>query len=444
MFTAMRLKSFKGWEDTGDVRLAPITLFFGSNSSGKTSLLQAILLLKQTAASSDRSRVLYPGDDRSLVDLGTVPDLIHGHAADGALEVGLNWTSSPGDPALPVEDGEANLGFATRVRLTPEGQPHVESIFYGIGDVSVNMAESDSGGYKLVATGIPLKRKRGRPWPLPAPVRFYGFPSEVENYYRDAQWLSDLVLVLEKQFDRVQYVGPLREYPKRTYLWAGEKPENVGKKGELAVAALLAARAEERKIPYGEGRGRRWRPFEEVIAGWLREMGAIDSFEVVAIARNRKDYEVRVKRTPESSEVLITDVGFGISQLLPVLVQSYYATPHSTVIFEQPEIHLHPRLQAAMADVIIDAMKRCDVQFIIESHSEHFLRRLQRRIAEEVLTKDDVALYRCDVDGGKSTIDQLTVDSYGNITNWPKDFFGDEMGDLAAMTRAGIRRRRQG
>ena len=83
MFTEMSLKNFKGWEDTEEVRLAPITVFFGTNSSGKTSLLQSILLLKQTAESADRTRVLYPGDERTLVDLGTVAAQTPGLVARG-------------------------------------------------------------------------------------------------------------------------------------------------------------------------------------------------------------------------------------------------------------------------------------------------------------------------------------------------------------------------
>jgi predicted ATPase len=124
-----------------------------------------------------------------------------------------------------------------------------------------------------------------------------------------------------------------------------------------------------------------------------------------------------------------------------VIVQSYYASPHSTVIFEQPEIHLHPRVQADLADLFVDVARARKVQFIVESHSEHFLRRLQRRVAEgELISNEEVALYTCDIDGGHSTIQELKVDEYGNIANWPKDFFGDEMGDLAAMTLAGLRR----
>jgi predicted ATPase len=132
-----------------------------------------------------------------------------------------------------------------------------------------------------------------------------------------------------------------------------------------------------------------------------------------------------------------------VSQVLPVVVQCFYATPGSTVIFEQPEIHLHPRVQADLADVLIEASTLNGVQFIVESHSEHFLRRLQRRMAEETITKDHVALFVCDVVDGRSRIDSLGVDELGNITNWPKDFFGDEIGDLAAMTEAAMKRRKK-
>ena len=78
----------------------------------------------------------------------------------------------------------------------------------------------------------------------------------------------------------------------------------------------------------------------------------------------------------------------------------------------------------------------------MESHSEHFLRRLQRRIAEQEISHHDVAAYFCDAETGHSKIQELDVDLYGNIRNWPKDFFGDQMEDVAEMQKAGNRRRR--
>jgi predicted ATPase len=124
VFTRLRLRNFKGWEDTGVVRLAPITVFFGSNSSGKTSLLQSILLLKQSAASLDRTRVLHPGDDRALVDLGTIHDVLFGHSLERVLEILLRWTL-PRPLPVPNRQYAEEMQFKVEVRVTAEGQPHV-------------------------------------------------------------------------------------------------------------------------------------------------------------------------------------------------------------------------------------------------------------------------------------------------------------------------------
>jgi predicted ATPase len=437
----MLLKNFKGWEDTGSIRLAPITVFFGSNSSGKTSLLQSILLLKQTAESSDRSRVLHPGDRRSLVDLGTVSDIMFGHSAERLLEITLAWTVRE-LIAIPKTPPPGELQFMLSVGMTSGGEAFLQHARYHLGQAHAAILRLQDGtGYDL-STVPALSRRPGRPALLPRPTRFYGFPDEVRAQFRNVEWLSDLAFALEKQLDRVHYVGPLRDYPQPSYVWAGERPENVGTRGENAIAALLAAHTSNREVGRGQGTGKRYTAFEAVVADWLKRMGLIHDFQVRRIAEQRKEYEVRIRRSRKSTEVLITHVGFGVSQVLPVLVQSYYAEQGSTVIFEQPEIHLHPRVQADLADVLIDAAKLSDVQFIVESHSEHFLRRLQRRVAEsERITNADVALYVCDVDEGRSTIMELKVDEMGNITNWPKDFFGDDLDDLVAMSEAAIRRK---
>ena len=91
MIKELQVKGFKSWEDTGPLRFAPLTGFFGTNSSGKTSILQLFLMLKQTVESLDRKRVLHTGDDFSIVDLGTFSDMIHGHKADTTLQVSLSW-----------------------------------------------------------------------------------------------------------------------------------------------------------------------------------------------------------------------------------------------------------------------------------------------------------------------------------------------------------------
>jgi predicted ATPase len=290
---------------------------------------------------------------------------------------------------------------------------------------------------------LQFKRRRGRPWDLPPPAKCYGFPDQVKAYYQDAWFLSDFELAFEEFFDRVFYLGPLREYPRREYTWAGGQPEDVGRRGERAVDALLAAR--ERGLMISRGKGRpRW-SLEEYVAWWLRELGLIHAFSVEPVAEGSTLYRVRVQQTPDAPMVLLTDVGFGVSQILPVLVLCYYVPEGSTILLEQPEIHLHPRVQAGLADVLIDAIKVRKIQIVVESHSEHLLLRLQRRIAEQEkgFTNAHTALYFCDVQDGSSRLLPLDLDEYGNIRNWPKGFFGDAFEETAAMTRAAMERKRR-
>ena len=449
MIERLRIRNFKSWADTGDVRLGALTGVFGTNSSGKTSLLQFLLMLKQTAESQDRSRVLQLGNRDTYVDLGTPADVLHRHDVPGTLGFELAWQAAePVEvrntllPTKQVAVRADRLTLAADVELGDQSL-RLERFAYTVGDFAFGMQREDAQyrkvEYGLIHTGYDAVRTTGRKWQLPAPVKTYGFPDEAVAYYQNVGFLPNLALAFETQMQRTLYLGPLRGYPERDYTWAGERPPDVGQRGELAVAALLASRDDG--TVFGFGKGQRRRTLEEHVAWWLRELGIIHDFELRQIAEGRKLYEVRVRTTAESPWVLITDVGFGVSQVLPVLVLCFYAPPGSTLIFEQPEIHLHPRIQAGLADVFLDAIERRGVQIVLESHSEHLLRRLQRRVAEQRASDEDIRLYFVEPEGGESQIRELDLDTFGNIRNWPRNFFGDELGDLAAMTREAMKRK---
>lgn len=274
---------------------------------------------------------------------------------------------------------------------------------------------------------------------LPPPVKFYGFPDETRASYVNAGFLADFELALERLFARLFYLGPLRDHPQRDYPWTGAEPADVGKRGEKAVEALLAAEARGRAVAAPEGAHNV--PLTEYIALKLKEMGLIHDFAIRPVSRRSDRYQVLVQQNATSPKVMLTDVGFGLSQVLPVLVLCYYVPEGSIILLEQPEIHLHPAVQAELADVLIDAVKTRKLQIVIESHSEHLLRRLQRRIAEEKYAKEDAALYFCEMRDGASHLTPLELDEYGNIRNWPNEFFGDDFGEMAAMTRAAMDRK---
>lgn len=454
MLTELRIQNFKAWQDTGTVRMAPLTVIFGANSAGKSSLGHLLLALKQTARLADRKRALHLGDLQSDIDLGTFADCLYQHKLAATLEFTLGW--KPPAPITIRDPLDKKDYTGETVRLTSKlgaderGLPALESFCYelmadGKCCLSVKHDSAKSGKPSLTVDPMWLVRAQGRKWDIDPPEKFYRFSDVTLARYQNADALAQLPLEVERLLDGLIYLGPLREPPRRTYHWAGDTVPDVGVRGEYAIAALLAATDAGRKL--NRKRKKHRQPFDAFIAAWLKDLGVIDSFNVRPVAEGRKEYEVVVRTRAGSPEVKLTDVGFGVSQLLPALVQAFYAPPHSTVWMEQPEIHLHPRVQAELADAFISAVQAYEngkprsVQLVIESHSEHLLLRLQRRVAERVLTPEEVAIYF--VHGGDegAALEELKLDIFGEIENWPAGFFGDDLGEIAARTKAAMERR---
>ena len=458
MLTKLHLKNFKAWKDTGPIRLAPLTVIFGANSAGKSSLGHLLLALKQTALSTDRKRALHLGDASTLIDLGTFADCMYGHDLANPLDFSLGWSlpkplevRDPLQPALRYQGDR--LGLVVSLAAGKSGQPEVQSLHYGLANASgevldVNLARGENRKFSLESDHYKFVMADGRKWPLEEPEKFYRVSEISMARFKNAGFLTDFALATETMLGSLSYLGPLRKHPQRTYQWSGDTPEGVGQMGENAIAAILAAQNEGRMLNRGPRMSRQ--SFAEFIAGWLKDLGVIHSFVVKPVAEGRKEYEVLVKTHAKAPQVKITDVGFGVSQVLPVLIQAFYCPPNSTIWMEQPEIHLHPQVQAELADVFISAIRSREngnarnVQLIVESHSEHFLNRLQRRIAEGEITPDDVAIYFCKRAGSGTELEPLEVNLYGDIENWPTNFFGDEMADLTARTVAAMKHQQQG
>lgn len=451
MLTNLNFQNFKSWKDTGDIRFAPLTGFFGANSSGKTAILQLLLMLKQTIDSKDEKRVLQLGDDNTYVDLGTSYNIVYQHKIPSILSYSLSWKHEKTITFLRDDDmakfRKPEITYQAKVEFL-ENRVKLIDFCYQIqseesnlsSKVGMRLSRENGNKYSFFIEGDELRRvSRQR-------VSENDLEDEIHLLIKsydsaDINFPTKLVKSFEDLFHEIHYLGPLREYPKRIYSWSGEGPHDVGKRGEFAIHALLSSQAQSQSENNNE-------PTVQVQVGnWLRRLGLIYDFRLQAIAENRREYEVCVRRNKESAEVSINDVGFGVSQILPVLTLCYYVPKGSTIILEQPEIHLHPSVQAGLADVFIDVIKTRNIQILLESHSEHLLRRLQRRIAEEShnMTNMDTALYFCELNSsGESNLYPLDLDEFGNINNWPKGLFGDEMGELVAMTEAAMNRQQRG
>lgn len=409
-------------------------------------------MLKQTAESQDRKAVFFPGNDKSPVELGSFKEMVFQRNPKNKISFKYDWSFTPAlnfkDPnGENTYEGE-QLGFEAEISLDATNQQtlSVEKFKYTFGttlSVEMQKVPEKKLEYKVDAYGYNLVKKIQRQWPIKAPYKFYAFPEEAIAYHQNADFVQELTLQHEKLFRSIFYLGPFRTKALRLYSWSGMEPESVGNVGENTVPSILAAK--RRKI--GLGYKIPVKAFQEIIAQKLKDMGLIDEFKVEPISDKRQEYDVKVRSRGSKDFVDLPDVGFGVSQVLPVLVQCFYAPPNSIIIMEQPEIHLHPSAQAALADVLIEVIKSKqdgkdrNIQLIIETHSEHFLRRLQRRIAEDTISRDKVSAYFANTSTYPTKLEQLEIDLFGNIQNWPEHFFGDDAGDIAGQAKAAIKKR---
>ena len=413
MITELSAQNFKSWKDTGKLQIAPLTGFFGANSSGKTSLLQTLLMLKQTVEQpADWNKVLYFGNEESYVNLGSFNEIVYQRKQNLSLGITVSWNLPEKEKLDSIETD--SLSFSM-VIVKKYGDAELARFCYTAGRKDFEI-EWKSSGYKFKSEyyteHVDLFRCYG----------VVGASGPLESF-------APLKIAFEDLFDRVRYLGPLREYPRSRYAWQGNHPKDIGRHGEEMISCLLSKRVQLHLI-------------DKQIMEWLQRLDLIDSYRLNPIPDTEKDYEFLVRKYKGGPEVRLTDVGFGVSQVLPVLILCYYVPEGSILILEQPEAHLHPKVQSELADLLIEVVKNRRLQIILESHSEHLLIRLMRRIAEEQISAEDTAFYFCEMNEGVSEIERLNVDDYGNITNWPQNFFGDEMGDLAAKTKAEMKRRK--
>jgi hypothetical protein len=229
----------------------------------------------------------------------------------------------------------------------------------------------------------------------------------------------------------MNYIPPLRPKPQYYYMTAKEGlphlPAIAGSSDEIL---LLLAFAENKDLRVFTNR-------------WLSKWGMADFANV----RKRSFdpmipiYTVDVHDQLYGINAKMPNVGFGISQVLAMLIRSFIADEQSLSIIEQPEIHLNPKVQAELADMFIELSRT--KYFMIETHSEHFVLRLQRRIADGTLDQNDVNLYFVDIIGKKRKkriLRKLLIDAKGMIKNWPRGFFEDDINDRLEILKLGVAR----
>jgi len=447
MFTQLTLRNFKAWRERIEIPLAPVTVLLGTNSSGKSSLLQALLLMKQTALSPDRSIHLnFGGDDANdYFNFGHFEDVLTQGASPRQFEIGFKFTQKSID-SKGVNWRIILGGFSANYGMSSLGSPIVQDLQLWMDEEiiadgsfkelwlqdqqALRAIRRDKGAYSISIFDGYKYRHLGKSSDY-TPERSIALPTEAIQLV--GRWAEDISRDIRSELDDIAYLGPLRRKPERDYVWNKSKPGELGTDGAGFVNALFDSAFHRSKN--GE-------PSEivEEVSSWLARMGVAERLEARQVGRSSR-YEIVVHK--DGVVANLRDVGIGISQVLPVLTLAFFAPEGSTILMEEPEIHLHPLAQSVLAELFVEVSRKRRVQFIVETHSEHLFRRLQTLVAKEELSLDDCRMYFVERQGADAILKNLELDEFGRVTQWPDKFFGDALGETREQARLMFERQKR-
>jgi len=470
---AIRLQNFMAFQDTGWVELRPITLLFGRNSSGKSVLIRALLLLKQSlrCVAEDQPFVFF---DPYGVDVGGFREIVHNGEEDRHIWFHFRCSSSAIQDALErlrklgIISTEPSLPAVLQLVLCyaarREAPGKIDSSWIDLANLQIRLGADDQGAEGLLfQAGLlepeDIDRFEGERWYVEGLLAhderegvWRGFDCRLDRGFLDFKFtvpqvgafqgynaVIDLFSLLKQEVESflrgIVHLGPIRPMPQRRYSFD---------------------RAAER-----EWTARDWTAFLDFIGG---KMGQEETSEINAWLKRLQLAVAADPRPTSESGALVAErelaiaeseglvlplsaMGFGTAQVLPVIVQCIKAKPGSLVIVEQPELHLHPRAQAEIGDLfLMKALGRKHDNhalrlpcFLLETHSEHIILRLMRRMRNTVRNElpeqipetspEHVGVYVVDrhKEERLSTIHLMELGVEGQLLEpWPGGFFEED------------------
>lgn len=411
--TSLYLKNFKGFsednaEEDNTINIKPITLIYGPNSFGKSSILQTLLLLNQTSKERDyKNTDLYLGGTDDLVNLGTYQNFINNHDTNKELTIKLTL------PYKQLKDHHNSM-ILTQISL---------SYNFKLEDDKIKLISIDVFKYRLDYSDIdnPVKKElKPVHYDIENPVEKKSFFS-VKNAEDDKEndIAGELFDGIDEIIENIVYVSSYRKVPERVFISKKRNIDYVGKYGENTAEIL---NNDDKTL--------------QKVNEWLYK---IAKYNLSKKEKNRDTDSVSLDdKATNVQNINLLDLGSGIAQVLPIITQTFKAK-NKMVLIEEPEIHLHPRAQAEIGEMFADAIKEpYNNTFIIETHSENLLLRLQRLIKNGELSKDDVSVIYVDKDEKGSYCIPLEMDDKGyiiNIMEVPDGFFEEGFNELFNVNR---------
>ncbi len=402
--------NYKTFRERQKVEIKPLTILVGRNSSGKSVVARLPLLLANGLAGTADSPL---SRDTGDLEFGSaLSDLIHNRNPHGwlGLEAGCRLGKMPVSLSWKLQHfDEYQLLIITEFLMKIGEEKPLSLIWQGRDPVK----EYDA--YRLNAEKTPLQG-----------ISFTGLlPELTPELYEKIQIKPGFQALLnskDRLLRKMTYLGPFREKPERFYRFPGGQTRDVGHAGAKAPQVLgndfLRQKGE---VLTAVGK---W--YEQYLGGWILDL-----------TKHGEGFSI-VLRNPHnpSVEVNIADTGTGIAQVLPIVVQRQFEAltckGQNLEIVEQPELNLHPGAHGNLADLYIEAANRTTIRFMIETHSENFLLRIQLRIAEGTLDPQKVAIYWID----EGTIRTINIDRRGELDSWPGGVFSEDYEEVMRIRQA--------
>jgi predicted ATPase len=437
VFSSIRLKNFKAYRDSKKIPLKPLTFIVGANNSGKSSLLHAILLLAQTLEDSTSKQALVTSG--TYVDLGGYFDIIWGGQETTKRSFGI-------DLSMYEQGVESRYAFGNQKKGSPKPTDLSTSFVFNAEKNAIVVSSAKIGGQDTqfvalrrsgagyTASNIKSKRIRDR---LTHFLRHFLPSLQLTGLARRRQMEDDLFnayfqaeegwYAWSVEFGRVAHVAPLRQPVPRFGILGKSLTSELGPGGENLLRVLRASDEES------ESEER----LASEVSRWIGDnFKMLKSLELVEVDAAGTILALLGDERNGFSKINLANMGEGLSQLLPIVARVLTTPRYGSLLIEQPELHLHPAAQADLADLFISGAEKADRQYIVETHSEHLLLRLRRRIAEGDVDPEDVAVLYVEREGSESSVRALDLDESGHFDDWPKGFFDERYREALAIAEA--------
>lgn len=395
--------NFKGVSEKNEFVIKPITLFIGPNSSGKSSCIHALAALAQTIKLSSSSLPIVLDDEYAQVHLGRFIEVIHSKSYSDAIEIGVAINKSArsvrglhNNKVVSKDDPVNALYSFKSTRRTQD--VFIEKAEFEAGASSISYRiKPKSSDYAVRFNGKPVSVKATNPGGMKFSLQPELGKKPAEEFFETLVFSESINDIIAAELRRTLYLGPFRQSPLRRYPTRGAAPREVGAQGESAITLL----ANE----YVQSKGRN---HIKQISEWMETLGLARSIEVSRVGKSDL-FDVNVTLT-DGNSLPIADLGYGVSQILPVLTQCSFAPKGATLLFEQPELHLHPAAAEKLASVFVDVSKQKNLRIVAETHSRELFMQLFRELREGRVELDDIVAYEVSREDGKSVFKRIEIE----------------------------------